>query len=355
MKNYYLLLFILSSAISIHSQNKNELFVDSIFSAFDDTISPSISVLLVKDNITFIQKSYGYADIEQKYKANSDTKYNLGKLSNIIISAAILKLIDDKKLDYKDDLNKIFPDFPEYGKNVTIKHLLDQTSGLNSINFDSLKLITNSEIYNYLLQQKKLINKPGKKWSPNDCNYAILTLVIEKVTNKPYVKYLKKEVFKPIGINNIKVEKINKNIKIKNLAFGYNINYGRYELNNDNEWYQIKGNEGIFASSNDMLILYSLFCSDVIYDNKRRNEFYRMRFNPNYHTYSGQGWKVKFNNAQKYAFQSNNILGYSHLALIIPQENIYLVILSNQYPVFDLREKSFKIINKYFDKNYEIK
>ena len=94
---------------------------------------PSASFIVIKDGKIKECQSFGYADLENKILANCETNYRLASVTKQFTAMAILTLIKQGKLNYKTKLTEIIPEFPEYGKEITIKNLMSHRSGLQAI------------------------------------------------------------------------------------------------------------------------------------------------------------------------------------------------------------------------------
>ena len=104
---------------------------------------------------------------------------------------AIMLLVQDGKLHYEDRLTDVFPDFPEYGKSITIRNLLNHTSGL--LDYEDLMAkpsagtpaekipqIKDAGVLKILKQQKTTKFPPGTKWDYSNSGYAVLAMVVQE-------------------------------------------------------------------------------------------------------------------------------------------------------------------------------
>ena len=121
---------------------------------------------------------------------------------------AILKLMEDGKLNIDDAVKKYLPEFPV--PEITVKMLLSHKSGLEDYlkfmdesNWDKSKNLTNSDLLQFIIKNKSkvLINTPGKSFDYSNTNFALLALIIEKTTNQSYADYLTTTFFKPLQMN----------------------------------------------------------------------------------------------------------------------------------------------------------
>ena len=104
--------------------------LDSIFTPLANDRSPGLAVLVQKDGRTLFRKGYGVRDLRTLKSIDAKTNFRLASCTKQFTAMAIMLLVHDGKLRYDDKLADIFPDFPDYGRAITIRHLLTHTSGL---------------------------------------------------------------------------------------------------------------------------------------------------------------------------------------------------------------------------------
>ena len=182
-------------------------YVDSVATAaIAEHRTAGVSVAVVKNGRTIVAKGYGFADLENDVPATAETVYRIGSVTKQFTSAAIMRLAEQGKLSLDDTLQKFFPDFPTQGNRVTVRHLLNHTSGIKSYTSlgpkwargirldlapDSLLALFANEPFDF---------KPGDSYRYNNSGYFLLGMIVEKLSGKPYGQYLKDELFTPLGL-----------------------------------------------------------------------------------------------------------------------------------------------------------
>ena len=104
--------------------------IDQIFSGLNSDNAPGAAVLVIKNGQPVFERGYGIADLRSRRKIDAHTNFRLASCTKQFTAMAIMLLAHDGKLHYEDRLTDIFPDFPAYGKSITIRNLLNHTSGL---------------------------------------------------------------------------------------------------------------------------------------------------------------------------------------------------------------------------------
>jgi len=163
--------------------------------------------LVAKNGQIIYEKYHGFFDLKKKDSLTINSAFHIASISKTFTAMAILKLWEMKKLDLNDNLSKYFPNFPYEG--VTVKMLLNHRSGLpnyvhyfDAIGWDKKKFVTNQDVLQSLYDHKPGLQFPiGKRFSYCNTNYALLALIIEKVSGMSYAQFLQSNFFEPLKMN----------------------------------------------------------------------------------------------------------------------------------------------------------
>jgi CubicO group peptidase (beta-lactamase class C family) len=163
------------------------------------------SVLVARDGQVIYSKGYGSADLEWDVPNSPGTKFRLGSVTKQFTAASILLLEERGKLSVSDPVKKYLPGAPAAWDKITIFHLLTHTSGIpNFTGFaDYQKLepfATTSEQLVARFRDKPLDFEPGEKWQYSNSGYVLLGHLIEKITGDSYEKFVKENIFIPLGM-----------------------------------------------------------------------------------------------------------------------------------------------------------
>ena len=163
-------------------------------------------VLIAKDDRILLEQAYGFADREAKIPNTSDTGFHLASVGKMFTAVAIVRLVKEGKLFYTDTIAKVLPDYPnkEVAERVTIHHLLTHTAGFGTFfespGFVKGKTYRNSTEEIAVYKDEKLLSEPGLRWRYSNAGYSLLGAVIERVSGKPYLQYIRENIFKPLGL-----------------------------------------------------------------------------------------------------------------------------------------------------------
>ncbi|MES1047363.1 beta-lactamase family protein [Heyndrickxia oleronia] len=202
-----LILFLPISQMSAEQDLKSTL--DSYIKTFlEKHRIPGASIAIVHDNNIFYAKAWGITG-EFEEKVTTETPFTIGSISKSLTGLAVMKLIEEGTVRLDDPVQKYIPWFSLKDKKaasqITIKHLLTQTSGIStytglsisdreSNDLDAIKKNVES------LSDVKLTAAPGEKHQYSNANFSILGALIEEVTNQTYSEYMEKQVFTPLGM-----------------------------------------------------------------------------------------------------------------------------------------------------------
>ncbi|MCO6496399.1 MAG: beta-lactamase family protein [Chitinophagaceae bacterium] len=198
-------------------EQSSDIFPPEVLKAYKDSIQAFYekmlvrsgfngSMLVVKNGVVLFEAYKGYANFKTKDTLTEHSAIHLASVSKTFTAMAVLKLVQEGKLNLDDSLQKFFPGFPYEG--VTVKTLLNHRSGLpnyayfmENLKWDQSKFCTNRDILNYMIEFKpdKYYN-PDKRFNYCNTNYSLLALVIEEVSGMSYEDYLRKTIFLPLGM-----------------------------------------------------------------------------------------------------------------------------------------------------------
>jgi CubicO group peptidase (beta-lactamase class C family) len=182
--------------------------IDSLAAAFlADGPVAGVSVAVVKGRDTILMKGYGLADVENDVPVTAKTVHRIGSITKQFTSAAIMRLVEEGKLSLDDTLGKMLPNTPSAWRGVTLRRLLNHTSGIRSYTGAGPRWLRrrredmSPDSIVSIVRDDTLDFRPGVRWSYNNTGYVLLGMIIERASGKPYAKYLEDEFFRPLGLS----------------------------------------------------------------------------------------------------------------------------------------------------------
>jgi CubicO group peptidase (beta-lactamase class C family) len=227
MRKCFLSLILCSLSNFSFGQFKASQAIDSIFTEWNKANVPGCALGIIKDGELIYSKGYGLANMEYNIPNSDSSAYWICSTSKQFTAACIVLLAEQGKLSFDDNLKSFFPDFPEYAKKITIRHLLNHTSGIrdyaNIIYLKGLSIegfFTDADIKRWLTNQTDLNFAPGEEFLYSNSGYWLLGQIVNKVSGTNLADFARKEIFEPLGMNNTYFYNDHTQI-VKNRAFGY--------------------------------------------------------------------------------------------------------------------------------------
>ncbi|MFC6095700.1 serine hydrolase domain-containing protein [Flavobacterium qiangtangense] len=211
--------------------------------------------LVAKNGQIIYEKYEGNSNFSKDEKIDQNTPIHIASVSKVLTATAVLRLIDREKLTLEDKVSSILPAFPY--EEITIKMLLNHRSGLPNYAYFAddtkiwprAKMLHNQDILDLLAKHKfGLYFKPDRKFGYCNTNYAILALVIEKVTGKSYRTAMQEMIFEPLGMKNTFIFDYEKDKETASQS--YKGNKILYENNHLDDVY---GDKNIYSTPRDLL------------------------------------------------------------------------------------------------------
>lgn len=164
---------------------------------------PAMVIGIVKDGKLIRKQAYGKVDVELDVPAAIGDAYEIGSMTKQFTAAATLMLVEEGKVNLDDSVTKYIEGSPDIWKPITVRQLLNQTSGLQDYAFvPNLGIVGEFDRATFLTTMAKLPLdfEPGVTWAYSNTNYALLGWVIEKASGKPYPDFVNERIFKPAGM-----------------------------------------------------------------------------------------------------------------------------------------------------------
>jgi CubicO group peptidase (beta-lactamase class C family) len=181
--------------------------IDAAFAELAGTRTPGCAVGIMRGEELVFARGYGMASLEHHVAITPRSVFGLQSTSKQFVAMGILLLIQDGRLAFEDDVRKYVPELPDYGEPITIRHLLDHTSGLRDVailvqnqGWKSEDVYSRAQVLRLIARQKSLNHPPGAAASYTNTGYFLLPLVAERITGEPFAAFLERRVFLPLGM-----------------------------------------------------------------------------------------------------------------------------------------------------------
>lgn len=252
---------LLSISITVSAQVSADR-IDAIFAPLKSSKAPGAAVLVVRDGKPVFLRGYGVTSLRNGHQIAPETDFRLASFTKQFTAACIMLLVKDGKLHYDDHLTDIFPEFPAYGKPITIRNLLNHTSGLPDYEDilekqypntpdEKIPQILDAGVLRLLEQQTAGKFPPGSKWEYSNSGYALLAMMVEKVSGKSFGEFLRERIFAPLEMNHTLAYEKGKN-EVPNRAYGHTKDKSGWRETDQSSTSAVLGDGGIYSSIDDL-------------------------------------------------------------------------------------------------------
>ena len=235
---------------------------EAIFSTVASPQEPGLAVLIRQDGRTLFEHEYGMRDLRSGLPIDAHTNFRLASFTKQFTAMCIMLLVHDRKLHYDDHLTDIFPEFPDYGRTITVRNLLNHTSGLVAYEdlmdkmyagkpWEEIPQITDAKVLALIEQQAGTKFPPGTQWEYSNGGYCVLAMIVEKVSGMPFAEFLRQRIFAPLGMNNSVAHVYGKDT-VANRAYGYTHDAGVWLETDQSPSSATLGDGGIYTSLEDL-------------------------------------------------------------------------------------------------------
>jgi len=236
--------------------------IDAVFASLKSNNAPGAAVLVIRNGRTIFRRGYGVTDLRTLHPIDARTNFRLASFTKQFTAACIMLLARDGKLHYDDHLTDFFPEFPAYGKSITVRNLLNHTSGLEDYGEIMMKQypctppekfpqILDTGVLKLLEQQISAKFPAGTKWEYSNSGYAVLAMIVEKVSGKSFGPFLQERIFTPLKMKNTLAYEKGKN-EVADRAYGHNKKTDGWHETDQSPTSAVLGDGGIYSSLDDL-------------------------------------------------------------------------------------------------------
>jgi len=257
-----LVLPIAAAALPGAADKPNKL-ADALLARIGSEREPGAGIIVLRDGQVVYLGTRGVGDLQAMRPIDGRTSFRLASVTKQFTAAAVMLLVRDGKLRYEDRLTDLFPDFPAYGRAITVRHLLNHTSGLPD--YEDLMppadpalpveqaQIDDRGVLDLLKAQTAGWFVPGALWRYSNSGYVVLGLIVEKVSGRSFPAFLRERIFTPLKMDNTVAFVRGKN-KVADRAFGYSKEDGGWRFTDQSPTSATLGDGGVYSSLYDLTL-----------------------------------------------------------------------------------------------------
>jgi len=232
--------------------------LDEVFSQYNKPDSPGCALGVYRDGSVAYARGYGMASLELGVPIAAQTVFDIGSTSKQFTAFSILLLQQEGKLSVDDDVRKYIPEIPDYGKVITLHHLMTHTSGIRDYAglFDlagvpEQNLTTDQDAVDLIVRQKALNFDPGAEWDYSNSGFFLLSQVVKKVTGQSLRDFSQKNIFTPLGMTSTQIFN-DHTLIIPHRATGYSFDRERKSFGVEMSNFEQTGDGSVQTSVEDL-------------------------------------------------------------------------------------------------------
>jgi len=361
------------SALALDTQRVAQ--IESLFRDYGQVNAPGASVMVIRDGNPIFAKGFGLADLEKKIPCTTNTNFRLASITKQFTAMAVLILVERGKLSLDERLADFFPEFPSYGKQITVRQLLTHTSGLLDyedlispgttipvLDKDVLRILMDSTgdstgvgIHRVAwtenaaenearlkleleeragrppeIQRRTRYFTPGSQFRYSNSGFALLALIVEVRSGETFAHFLKENIFEPLKMSNTLAYERGFSV-VPNRSFGHSCKDGKFERTDQSLTSSVLGDGGIYSSVVDLAKWDA-----ALYGRKLVSEpMLRVAFSPATATDKpgrsyGFGWFIGEYRGLKEISHSGDTIGFRTRIARFPEKRFTVIILANR-------------------------
>ena len=315
--------------------NEKKPRIEAFCNKYFRNADSNFSFLVAKNGQIFYERYQGVANRELKQEVTVNTPLHLASVSKVLTATAVLLLVDRKKIDLDQKVNTILNNFPY--PEITVRNLLSHRSGLRNYAYftedagvwDRHKTLSNQDVLNLFAEKNIQLEYPtNSHFAYCNTNYAMLALIIEKITGMKYPEAMHEMIFKPLGMNDTYVFQFDKDKDTAAPSYkGNNVRLAWDYLD------AVYGDKNIYSTPRDLLKFDMARKAPTFLKPSLRNQIYKGYSNEhkgekNY----GLGMRmIEWESGQKFYFHNGWWHGNTSSYITLVKENVTIIAISNKF------------------------
>lgn len=303
---------------------------DYIRTQMEDHRIPGVALLILQTNQPVKRSVYGLANLELKLPVTPETVFEIGSMTKQFTAAAILLLVQDARLSVDDKISRLLRHTPEAWQNITVRHLLNHTSGIKSytgLNGFELTRHLTQEQFIQAIGFYPLEFQPGEAWKSCNTGYNLLGFIIENVSGDNYWNFLTKRILQPLGMSST-TNRLPANI-VPNRASGYE-QTNHLWLNRDYDLTDVFSAGALLSTIGDLAKWNASLDTGGLLDARTRQQMWTpARLNNGTLTKYGFGWRIDQVDGHANIGHGGSTSGFSATIQRFPDDHLAIILLTN--------------------------
>jgi CubicO group peptidase (beta-lactamase class C family) len=307
--------------------------IDALFADYSGAQVPGASVIVVQDGTVVLARAYGMADLAHGVPATTRTGYRLASVTKQFTAMAIMLLVRDGKLGYDLPVRDILPEMPRQSQQITIRNLLNHTSGI--LDYEDLipdtqtVQVHDADVLRLLSARDSMNFAPGTHYRYSNSGYCLLALVVERVSGMPFARFLHERIFAPLGMTSSVAHQDGVDT-VPNRAYGVTPDSGRFLPTDQSVTSATLGDGGIYTSVLDLVRWDQALYPGGLLDSATLLQATTPPVLPNDSTQYGFGWFIDAYRGVRRWRHTGETSGFRNAIQRFPDRRFTVIILTNR-------------------------
>jgi len=302
--------------------------IDALLTAYQGTSIPGVALRVVKNGEPVLTRSFGAADVDREVPVTAATNFRLASVTKQFTATAILLLVEDGLLELDTSLPELFDDFPAYADDITVRLVLQHRSGLLDYETimpeDATEQVHDDDVLQMMIEADHTYFAPGSEYRYSNSGYAVLAMIVTKLSGKSFATFLKERVFEPVGMDNtVAFEKGISTVPTR--AYGYTVEGDSVEFADQSPYSAVLGDGGIYTSLNDLYLWDQSQYSDKLLSAKSK----ALMQTPALENY-GFGLRIDEYKGHRRYHHSGSSSGFRNFMMRFPDLELTVILLTNR-------------------------
>jgi CubicO group peptidase (beta-lactamase class C family) len=309
--------------------------IDKECAEFDRPDVPGLVMMSIENGKAAMVRSYGLAHLETRVRCQPWTNFRLASVSKQFTAMAILMLVERKQLSLDDKLPRFFSSFPRYGNDISLRHLLTQSSGLldyeDLIPAGTTAALKDRDVLEILQRQDKTYFGAGDRFRYSNGGYALLALVVECVTRTSFAEFLREHIFLPLGMEGTVAYEAGIS-EVAHRALGYSKKGDAFVETDQSLTSAVLGDGGIYSSVNDLCKWDQALDTERLISRPHLREAFTAHSTDSDVAGSGYGfgWYVERKGGEEHVWHHGSTCGFTTSYHRFPARKRSLILLANR-------------------------
>ncbi len=308
--------------------------IDSLMSDYDLINGPGAALVITENGNIIYSRGYGLANLEENIPIISETNFRLASVTKQFTAMCIMILESYEQLSYEQSLTDLFQNFPDYGNDITIRHLLHHTSGLRDyfslIPNNATQQIHDDDVLNMMREQTTTYFTSGSEYRYSNSGYAVLAMIVEQVSGMSFANFLSENIFIPMNMTGSIAFEDGISM-VTSRAYGYSYSGDNYVMNDQSLTSAVLGDGGIYTSIDDLIKWdQGLYTNSILPQDILQEAFTSGTLSNGLETGYGFGWVLDTYKNRTRVGHTGSTRGFRNVYHRYPDEQLSIIILTNR-------------------------